>query len=75
MCWGRRIPANAQVAGHRHKSMSRGKAKIPSGRAMGMKILYKVNENSDTMPIFKQPPDKGLHLPKDSLSKGIQNAG
>ena len=71
---GRRIPVNAQAAGRRRKSVSRGKAKLPPGRPKNM-TLAEYPPSRYAMPNRKEAPGKRLHSLKDSISKGRQNAG
>ena len=61
---GRRIPVNAQLAGHSCKG-SKGKAKVPSGRPASHYL----------MPIRKNPPGKKAHSLNASIVKGTQNGG
>ena len=71
---GRRIPVNAKAAGRRRKFVSRGKAKLPSGRPKGMKIAqYQTSRYQ--FPCCKQPPGKRLHSLQANILSGTQNAG
>ena len=71
---GRRIPVNAQAAGRRRKSVSRGNAKLPPGRPKGL-TLAQYPPSRYAMPNRKEARGKRLHSLKDSISKGRQNAG
>ncbi len=70
---GRRIPISAKSAGRRRGNLSRGKAKVPSGRPKGAKIAYYPPKYS--MQPRRVPKGKRLHSLKKNINRGIQNAG
>ena len=74
LCRGQRIPIGAKSAGRRRSGVSKGKAKIPSGRPKGAKIAC-FPKLKHIMKVRRQPKGKRPHSLHLSIFKGTQNAG
>lgn len=70
---GQRIPIGAKAASRRRSGVSKGKAKIPSGRPKGAKIAC-FPKSKYVMKLRRQPKGKRPHALHLSIVKGTQNA-
>ena len=71
---GIRININAKAGGRCRGGISRGKAKVPSGRPKGI-TTAKFKKSKLTMPVRKEAKGKRLHSLNRNVSVGLQNGG